>query len=641
MKYQVLPAGHFDQDYAYESSLSLERGDIVKIPVRNREILGVVIKEDSDFNEANIKSIIIKYPFKLPNSYLELIDWVAKYTMYPRGQILKMVLCEPSLFKAKKIVYPDKVKFIFSDINLLNQQQDIFIKLLEYKESTTLLHGVTGAGKTEVYLKYAQNIVEDNKQVLILLPEIALMSQMSNRIEKYFGVKPFIWNSNITPKNRKKIWLAAHSGDPCLVIGTRSALFLPFKNLGLIVVDEEHDSSYKQNDGVLYNARDMAVVLGKISHIPVILSSATPSLESYVNSKSGKYNYLTLDFRFADISMPNIEIIDMKQNGKLDLISKELALNMNKSLEKNEQVMLYLNRRGYAPIVICKKCGEKFSCPNCSAFLVMHKNSDTLNCHICGYSQKISQKCHHCNNDEFISFGAGTEKLYEEVSLKFPSYKTIIASSDTMNSQKNIDEVISSIKNNEVNIIISTQILAKGHHFSNLSTIGIIDGDFGLDMADIRAIEKNYQLLYQVLGRAGREVNNGKVFIQTFTPQNQLFGVLKNYDQYKFFEDEIQIREEYRNPPFYRMIAIIISGNNAKNVEAAANQIARINLQNSILLGPVQAPISKIRGKTRWRILVKSSKKNNVQQDLYNALKSIKFSSGVNVQIDVDPINFL
>lgn len=641
MKYKVLPNAPLNQSYIYEFDGDLQTGTIVKIPLRNRSAVGCVTGIENESELENIKKISEVYSFSISEKSLEFLDWVSNYTTYPRGQILKMFLGELSVFKSKKKPTPQEMNFKFSRILLSEEQTAAFEKIKNSLQKTILLHGITGAGKTEVYLKSAQEVIAQGKQVLILFPEIALTSQMTARIEKYLGSPPLIWNSSISVKDRKSVWATVEAGKSCLIIGTRSALFLPFKNLGLIVVDEEHDSSYKQNDKVLYNGRDMAVVLGRILNIPVILSSATPSLESYVNSKIGKYDYVPILNRFANVKVPHVEIIDMRKCGNNELISSKLSEKISSALKNKEQVMLYLNRRGFAPIVLCKECGEKFVCPDCSAFLAMHKEKNRLICHMCGYSIDISKNCNKCGSKSIIIFGAGVEKVYEEVSQKFPEYNSLIASSDTMDSPENIEAILNAINTNQVQIIISTQILAKGHHFKNLSTIGIIDGDFGLDRADIRAVEKNYQLLYQVFGRAGRETNNGQVFIQTFEPANPIFENLKSYDQENFFREEVNVRKRYNNPPFSRMVAIIVSGNNEKSVELTANLIAGIDLKDALLLGPVPAPISKIRGKIRWRILIKAAKAMNIQKILSEKIKALKIDRGVLVQIDVDPINFL
>lgn len=642
MLYTVLPIGRFNTSYTYSSEEKIKPGTIVEISIKSRKTLGIVCKNIDNYDGDNLKEISRIYSYCLNYKLLKLIEWMAWYTISCQGNILKMFLGEMSVFQAKRSIKTlDQQLFSFKEITLSGEQMNALEIIERTDKNVTLLHGVTGSGKTEVYLKYVQNVLATGKQALILLPEIALTTQMIDRIEKYIGTKPLIWNSSISKKMRKQIWTHVYSEKTCLVIGTRSALFLPFNNLGVIIVDEEHDQSYKQNDMVLYNARDMAVVFGNMLDIKIILSSATPSIETYINAVNSRYSYAKLESRFSNISMPKITLIDMRNSGNRMLISHELKMAIENVLANGEQVMLFLNKRGFAPIVLCKSCGHKISCPNCSSFLVMHKKSEFLCCHICGYKKQFKNNCCQCKSNEMITFGAGVEKLYDEVKTLFPQYNTIIASSDTMDTAEKIDSVLDRIKSGDSKIIISTQILAKGHHFKNLSTVCIVDGDCGLDQADIRALEKNYQLLYQVFGRAGREQNNGKVFIQTFELAHPIYNTLKNYDQIGFYSDEIELRKKYLNPPFSRMVAIIISGRNEKKVEIVAKEIAKIKVGSAILLGPVPAPILKIRGKTRWRILIKAQKNLNIQNIITEALQQIKIPNDVGIQIDVDPIVFV
>ncbi len=642
MLYNVLPIGRFNTTYTYSSEENIECGTIVEVPIKNKKTLGIVCENIDHYDSDNLKEISRIFKYSLNCKLLRVIEWIAWYTISPKGNILKMFLGETSVFNAKRdIKNLNDQMFSFKDITLSDEQISALGVIKKNDRNVTLLHGVTGSGKTEVYLKHIQDLLSMGKQVLILLPEIALTTQMIDRIERYIGCKPLIWNSSISKKMRKQIWTHVNNKNACLVIGTRSALFLPFKNLGIVVVDEEHDQSYKQNDMILYNARDMAVVLGNMLDIPVILASATPSIESYVNTINSRYSYAKLENRFSNISMPKIQLIDMRNSSNRNLISNELKIAIENILANGEQVMLFLNKRGFAPIVLCKSCGNKISCPNCSSFLVMHKKSECLCCHICGYKKQFRNSCSNCKDNEMITFGAGVEKLYDEVKTIFPQYNTIIASSDTMDTAEKIDSILEEIRSGNAKIIISTQILAKGHHFKNLSTVCIIDGDCGLDQADIRALEKNYQLLYQVFGRAGREQNNGKVFIQTFELAHPIYDTLKNYDQNRFYKDEIDSRKKYANPPFCRMVAIIISGRNEKKVEILAKEIAKMRIDSAILLGPVPAPILKIRGKTRWRILIKAHKNSNIQNLIVDALKQVKVPSDISVQVDVDPIAFI
>lgn len=643
----VLPAGPFETDFSYICDTECSIGSVVNVPFGKRHVTGVITSYKSYNSKEqynyDLKSISIQYGITIPKESMLFIDWVAHYTITNRGKILKMVLAEPALFKKKPIeCYHSQIQYTLHEIRLSDSQQEAYTKISSVKNKPILLHGVTGSGKTEVYLKAIQDVIALGKQALILFPEIALTQQMISRIEKYFSIAPLIWNSDRLKSERKRIVQDVSSSTSCIVIGSRSALFLPFTNLGIIVVDEEHDSSYKQEEGVLYNARDMAIVRAKLSNIPIILSSATPSLETYANAKVGKYEYVQLCSRFGNSQLPYIDIIDLRQEPRHILISKKLKEQIKNTLAASEQILLYVNRRGYAPITICKECGHKIECPNCSALMVNYKSAHRLMCNYCGYWYDIPQKCHNCSaENSFFTYGAGVEKVYEEVTTLFPTARAIIASSDTMKNEKEAKAVIEKISNHEVDIVIATQILAKGHHFKKLTLVGVIDGDFGIDMADIRASEKNFQLLHQVSGRAGREDLFGKMFIQTFEPKNIIFDMIKNNAITTFLEYETLNRTTHNLPPFCRTVAIIISGNNAELVEYTAKKLASYKIDNATLFGPIPAPILKIRGRTRWRILIKANKNVNVQQKILLWLRNIKYSKAISIQIDVDPINFL
>lgn len=651
---EVLPIGPFDNAFMYLSKYNLKIGDVVEVPFGNRKIMGLVIGY-AQKSDIALKDIYKKYDINIGKTYLEFLNWVASYTLIPKGNVLKMILCEKSIFqehkrKAKKEGQhkeepqeAEKTTKCFS-IVLNTEQQTAYEKIKSNNNRPFLLQGVTGSGKTEVYLSVIRDILEQRKQVLILLPEIALTSQLSSRIEKYFGIKPIIWNSNITPKNRKDAWLKAISSEKCIVIGTRSALFLPFKNLGIIIVDEEHDSSYKQEEGGFYNARDMSIVLGHIKKIPVILSSATPSLESYINAQNHKYGYAFIENRFGSARAAPIDLIDMRQckfNG--NFISPNLMNAIKSTIEKGEQSLIYLNRRGYSPITLCKSCGTKISCPNCASWLVYHKNIDKVVCHYCGYKTDIPKKCNCCGaKGTYIQFGPGVERIYEELSQRIPSAKIILVSSDNVYSEKSIIELREKILNNEVNIIIGTQILAKGHHFPNITLVGVADGDLGLNCSDLRSSEKTYQLIQQVAGRAGRAEKPGKILIQTFNPEHSLYSALKSNNIQKFIELEITSREKNGLPPFTKFASVIVSGTNKELTEKTARNLVNSFPKNGVsILGPAPAPLFLLRGRTRWRILLKSSKKIALSKVIKSWILSQKSPKNIKIQIDVDPITFL
>ncbi|GHT92362.1 primosomal protein N' [Alphaproteobacteria bacterium] len=676
----VLPAGPFDSTFSYECDEKLLPGVVVEVPFGKQRLLGLVMDDDvkTDIQLKNINKI---FPYNIGNATLEFLKWVSNYTLIPKGNVLKMILAEKSIFSQRAasvtVVAPQAVihastsqanlaypatgseaenaspartaypatggeAITGASFKLEGGQLEAIKSIRDSGNRPFLLHGVTGSGKTEVYLSAVQDALEKGKQVLILFPEIALTNQIVDRIEKYFGVSPIVWNSNITHKNRKEAWIKAISGGGGIFVGARSALFLPFLNLGMIVVDEEHDSSYKQEEGWFYNARDMAIVLGHIRKIPVILSSATPSLESYVNAKNGKYGYAFMENRFGASQIPSIYLIDMKQCKFDGFISPILLRAIKNTMARGEQSLIYLNRRGYSPITLCKSCGEKIACPNCTSWLVYHKNLDKMVCHYCNHRTSLPKKCAICGEeDSLIPFGPGVERVFDELRSKLPDARIEIASSDTISSDKNIAELFEKIHNNEVDVIIGTQILAKGHHFPNITLVGIVDGDLGLHGADIRASEKTYQLISQVSGRAGRAEKEGKILIQTFNPSHSLYVALQSPDPNNFLDLEISSRRECDLPPFSQFAAIIISGTNKELTEKIARKLGNAKFNEISIFGPAPAPIFLLRGRVRWRILLKASKKNIINNLISKWIFSEKHPKNVKIQVDIDPISFL
>jgi primosomal protein N' (replication factor Y) len=624
-------------------------GDVVEVPFGNRKVVGVVV-DDNVKTDIDLKMVSSYLGINIGKDYCDFLNWVASYTFIPKGLVLKMILAEKAIFTKRGEIFPLNTQSKCEQVStpsvkpivLSPEQHVVFQSIMECQQKPFLLHGVTGSGKTETYLKVAQEIFSNDKQVLVLLPEIALTNQLLDKIEQYFSFRPLVWNSNISPKNKRIAWQTAISGDRCIVIGARSALFLPFKNLGLIVVDEEHDTSYKQEEGGFYNARDMAVVLAHLKKIPVILSSATPSLESYVNAQNGKYGYVQLKNRFGAANVPPIQLIDMRQCNFDGFISPNLLNAIKKTIAKGEQCLIYLNRRGYAPVTLCQSCGDKISCPNCTSWLVYHKNIDKIVCHYCGHTAKIPKKCKTCGTeDSYILFGPGIERIFEELSAKIPNGKTVVVSSDTFSSEKNISELLEKIHNNDVNIIIGTQILAKGHHFPNITLVGIVDGDLGLYGADLRASEKTYQLISQVAGRAGRAEKPGKIMIQTFNPDHSLYTSLKSNKFQHFIDQEISSRRDNDLPPFTKFAAIIISGINKDITEKVAKKLASTCPKHGItMFGPAPAPFFLLRGRSRWRILLRISKKIATNESIKQWIDSQNAPKNVKIYIDVDPINF-
>lgn len=663
----VLPFGPFDTPFTYlapsSSDSAVLLGDVVEVPFgRQRSILGVVVACGDDVRipeGLQIKSISKAYPINIGRDYMDFLNWVASYTLIPRGMVLKMILCEKSVFKdikkrsssslSKKTAAKEASKNSCELIILNSEQQAAYdaIKSLSLSTEnlrTFLLQGVTGSGKTEVYLAIIREILEQGRQALIMLPEIALTSQLAARIEKYLGLPAKIWNSSITPKSRREVWNAAISGERCVVIGTRSALFVPFQNLGIIVVDEEHDASYKQEEGGLYNARDMAIVLGHIKKIPVILASATPSLESYINARNHKYAYASIESRFGAAKPASISLIDMRQcKFENNFISSNLMDALKKTLERGEQALLYLNRRGYSPITLCKSCGSKLACPNCTSWLVYHKSIDRMVCHYCGHKISIPKKCSSCGAEgSFIQFGPGVERIHEELSRRLPSARILMVSSDSVSSEQQILDLREKILKNDVDIIVGTQILAKGHHFPNLTLVGVVDGDLGLNCADLRSSERTFQLIQQVGGRAGRADKPGKIMIQTFNPDHSLYKALRSNNPKEFVDLEIASRQKNGLPPFSKFAAIIISGTNKALTEKTAQSLAESFPRNGVtLFGPAPAPLFLLRGRTRWRILLKSPKKIALSKIIRDWLSNQKTPKNIKIQVDIDPLSFL
>ena len=514
--------------------------------------------------------------------------------------------------------------------------------------SVTLLDGVTGSGKTEVYFEAVARALEAGRQALILLPEIALTSQFMSRFEKRFGSPPAEWHSALSPGDRGRIWKGVATGEARVVVGARSALFLPFQNLGLTIVDEEHDPGFKQDDRVHYQGRDMAVVRGSLGKHPVILSSATPSIETHVNARTGRYRHIVLPGRFSGVEMPDVTAIDLRvsppEQGRW--LAPPLVEAVAETLAKGQQALLFLNRRGYAPLTLCRACGERIQCPQCTAWLVEHRFRKRLNCHLCGFSLPIPEKCPKCEAPGgLIACGPGVERVAEEVRERFPEAKLEILSSDLVPGLTEMREVIRRIEVGEANIIIGTQIVAKGHNFPDLSLVGIVDGDLGLAQgADPRAGERTFQLLHQVTGRAGRAAIRGRGLVQTHAPGHPVMAAIISGDREAFLEHEIRIRQLGQLPPFGRLAALVISARDKAVAERAAREIARCAppAERIEVLGPAEAPISVIRGRHRWRLLVRAPRELDIQGYLRAWAADLpKLPADVRVMLDIDPYSFL
>ncbi len=511
----------------------------------------------------------------------------------------------------------------------------------------SLLDGVTGSGKTEVYFEAVAKALDAGRQALILLPEIALTASFLERFENRFGVKPGEWHSDIAPKKRDQLWRQVATGEVRVVAGARSALFLPFCELGLVVVDEEHDPAYKQEDRVYYNARDMAVVRANLADCPVILSSATPAIESRVNADRGRYRYLRMEARYGAASLPELATIDMRKHPpkRGGFISPVLLKAMEEALGRGEQSLLFLNRRGYAPLTLCRVCGHRFQCPNCTTWLVEHRFRRQLQCHHCGHSEPVPEACPSCGTlDHLVACGPGVERLAEEVVEAFPDARTLILSSDLMGGVKRLRLELEAIAKGECDIVIGTQLVAKGHNFPMMTCVGVVDADLGLSNGDPRAAERTFQLLSQVTGRAGRAGGQSHGYLQTYQPEHPVIDAMAKGDREAFYEREIAGRQASGLPPFGRLAAVIISAATRAEAEGHARAMRRCApAQDGIsLLGPAEAPIAIVRERHRFRLLAHGRLGINLQTWLRRWLAACPRERGsLRVQIDVDPQSFL
>ncbi len=538
-----------------------------------------------------------------------------------------------------------------AEVELTNEQTEAAKALVAGVRSgrfgATLLKGVTGSGKTEVYLEAVAACLKAGRQALVLLPEIALTEGFLDRVEARFGARPAEWHSGVTSTERRRVWTMVAEGGAELVVGARSALFLPFRDLGLIVVDEEHDISYKQEEGVIYNARDMAVLRGSIANAQAVLSSATPSLETWANAESGKYARLALTARFGAAVMPEMRAIDLRE-GNLPAnrwISDTLARAMKERIEVGEQVLLFLNRRGYAPVTICRACGNQIDCDQCDAWLVEHRFRRILMCHQCGATRPVPDACPSCKvKGRMAPVGPGVERLAEEVRGLFPDARLAVLSSDLFGSAKDLKACIKEISEGGADVIVGTQIVAKGHNFPLLTLVGVIDADLGLQGSDLRAAERTFQLIRQVSGRAGRAKRPGLALVQTCQPDHPVMGAILSGDEEEFWRAEAAARRGAGVPPFGRLAGIILSSRDAKAVfkagktlAARAEPLRRIGAE---VYGPAAAPVARIRGRHRVRLLVKAERGARIQDALAEWLAQVKLPASLRLSVDIDPQRF-
>ncbi len=717
-----------DQAYSYRApaEMPLQPGDFVVVSLGPRETAGVVwsVEPAAGGRGANLKPVLERRdiaPLRAP--LRGFLDWLARWTLTPRGMVLRMAVRAPDYAGPEPLrvglrragppparVTPARARVLaalaepafnskaalaqaagcspgvidglidegtietfvpppqplagapdpdFAPVALEPAQRTgataLVAAVAARTFSTTLLEGVTGSGKTEVYFEAVAEALRSGRQVLIMLPEIALTAQFLDRFAARFGTRPAEWHSGVSSRRRARIWEAVAAGEVAVVAGARSSLFLPFQNLGLIVVDEEHDPAYKQEEGVTYHARDMAVVRGRFEQAAVVLASATPSLESRVNAQEGRYRHVQLKSRAGGRALPRLAAIDLKTAGpsRGQWLAPALVQAVRETVGRGEQALLFLNRRGYAPLTLCRTCGHRFQCPNCSTWLVEHRFRGALICHHCGHTERRPSLCPSCQNpDTLVACGPGVERLAEEVDLLFPDIRTLVLSSDAPGGTEQIREQLEIIAGGEVDLVIGTQLVAKGHNFPKLTLVGVIDADIGLANGDPRAAERTFQLLQQVTGRAGRGDKPGMGLIQSWEPGHPVIRALLSGDAERFYAVETEARLVAKLPPFGRLAALIVSGPDRIATEAHSRGLARAahglipqqppRARGLQVLGPAEAPIALLRGRYRFRLLVMAPRSADLQAFLREALAAgPKLRGNIKVDVDVEPQSFL
>jgi primosomal protein N' (replication factor Y) len=660
--YEILLPLPFNDGFSYKScELSLKKGDIVMVSFGKRSLYGLVLKSfkkdeflaQNKLDLAKIKEISAKNAFlHLKSDIIEFIEKIAAYNMAPKGLVLKAFMGFLNSDKVKdslieKSCFKQQINPQSFNLKPLSDGQDgVANKILaglSGQKKVSLIDGVTGSGKTEIYFKVIAEILKNpNSQVLIMLPEIALTSQLLMRFEAVFGFKPALWHSKISKKEKRDIFYGIVNNDVKAIIGARSSLLLPFQNLRLIVVDEEHDSSYKQDEIFNFNARDMAILKAKIDNSNVILSSATPSLESYCNAvEEKKYEYYQLEEKFNK-KTNTVHIIDLKREklDKGDHISQKLRQELAKNFANKKQSLLFLNRRGYSPAMLCRACGDKVECPNCSVNLVYHKALKSSICHYCGHVEKFNKNCKKCaKEDGIISLGVGVEKLEEEVKSILPQAKIVVATSDNLTSFKDAQILVERIINNEIDIIIGTQMIAKGYDFPDLTLVGVVDVDSGFYSSDLKASEKSFQLLSQVFGRAGRKDHAGNVFVQTYNPDNLILKKLIQNDKNGFYKFELENRKITELPPFAKMAEITVSSLNKEAAMRLSKEIVKNAPFNEFVevIGPAPAKLFRLRNRYYFNIYFKVNKKINLQKLIFDITNRLDNKNQANIKVDIDP----
>ncbi len=646
MKAQVLLPKIFNFPFTYNSRFKNKIGDLVEVPFGKKMEVGVIWKNNyTEPKKIKIRNINNITDYAINKKLVDFIEWFSSYNMVPIGLVLKMVIGGSDKFIKK---YDDliKIKKIKKKFFKLNSEQKHALDILEKennKFNVAVLQGTTGSGKTLVYFERIKKIIKKDKQALVLLPEIFLTNEFKSRFGEFFGFEPAIWHSKISPKQKRLIWKGVINNKIKVLLGARSSLLLPFKKLGIIIVDEEHDISYKQDDGVIYNARDMAISRAHFEKIPIHLVTSIPSIETYNNICKNKYKHVKILKRFNNNPLPETKIINLNISKlKKKFIAEETINLVNLHLSKGDQVLFFINRRGFAPYLICKKCGYKHVCPNCSLYLTYHKIRNKVICHHCSLEKNIKKKCDKNNDCEFIMYGPGVEKIFDEAKQIFPDKVIKIFSSDYFKTKEKTKKIFDEIKENKINILIGTQMISKGFNFPKLNCIVVIDADFSGRGYDLRTTEKNIQLYHQLSGRAGRFSSKSLIIYQTSNPEDLILNELIKNKSENFLKNELILREKNQLPPFVRLIAIIISSKEQSASLQAAREI-KIKLKqinNLEILGPVDSPLLKIKKYFRSRLLIKLNSQILMQKKIANVLNRLKISPKIKLRVDVDPMNF-
>jgi primosomal protein N' (replication factor Y) len=652
-----LPRGF---DYAVPEGMALAVGDLVAVTLARKPMLGVVWGEGTgEVPLAKLKQVEAKLDTIPPFSeeLRKFLSWVADYTLSPLGAVLKMALPVPKAFTEKTRNQRPETKDQGKGIRLSSLQEQALVDMQAAGAKPVVLEGITGSGKTEVYFSRIHALLAQDPaaQILVMLPEIALTHQWLSRFEAAFGFAPVLWHSEVGVAARKRAFLAIARGEARVIVGARSALFLPYPNLAAIIVDEEHEASYKQEDGVTYQARDMAVVRGAIEKIPVVLVSATPSLETLSNIGRGKYAHVKLTERFGGAKLPEVTLLDLRADApeRGEFLAPTLKMALRETLARGEQSLLFLNRRGYAPLLLCRHCGHRFECKECSAWLVLHKRvvrhqasgvserpAGNLACHHCGHREPEPTACPACGETEHLAAcGPGVERVVEEVRAMLPEARISLLSSDEGGLADEIDAILAGGRD----IIIGTQMVAKGHHFPKLTTVGIIDADMGLNGGDVRAGERSFQLLHQLGGRAGRESAEGRVYVQTYQPEHPVMQALASGDGEAFLALEREGRQHAGWPPYGQLASLLFDGPRENEVRGAAQHIARMAPRDKRVrvLGPAPAALSRLKGQYRYRLIVKANREVHLQQMITEWLEGIALPRQVRLKVDVNPYSFV